>query len=395
MRHYPPFPDEEREEFERTYALTQLAEVQKAFLQGNRDVPRDTYYDLDDGFASPEAANLSRARMLHTMYVENKGEWPPAGLDSGFLEWISKEKPVEVEQQLSPAARAARLATEVLGKRGGQGLLPERHPTKDFFVADIVDYAIKSDMATMEVPTFSLQTKPDMETFVWQSSDGKRGVRIVPSEIGRATQFDKDLLIYVTSQLVATINRGGPVTKIVRYAVHDYLKTTNRRVDGDEYQRHKAALTRLAGTRIKTNIQTGRKRMTDDFSFVERVRTVEKDEVTGRTLSVEVTLSEWLWNAIQAKEVLTISSDYFRLRKALERRLYELARKHVGRQASWSIELVTLHEKSGSKASAKEFARMLRDIILEGNLPEYVYAIQKDNIVTVRPKPVALVDKSE
>jgi len=293
---------------------------------------------------------------------------------------------------MSPAERAAKLAKEVVGKRESPGLLPERHPTKDFFVADIVDYAIKSDMATMEVPTFSLQTKPDMETFVWQSSDGKRGVRIVPSEIGRATQFDKDLLIYVTSQLVATINRGGPVTKIVRYAVHDYLKTTNRRVDGDEYQRHKAALTRLAGTRIKTNIQTGRKRITDDFSFVDRVRTVEKDEATGRTLSVEVTLSEWLWNAIQAKEVLTISSDYFRLRKALERRLYELARKHVGRQASWSIELTSLHEKSGSKASAKEFARMLRDIILDGNLPEYTYTIQPGGVVTVRPI-AALVDK--
>jgi len=178
----------------------------------------------------------------------------------------------------------------------------------------------------------------------------------------------------------------------VRYAVHDYLKTTNRRVDGDEYQRHKAALTRLAGTRIKTNIQTGRKRITDDFSFVDRVRTVEKDEATGRTLSVEVTLSEWLWNAIQAKEVLTISSDYFRLRKALERRLYELARKHVGRQASWSIELTSLHEKSGSKASAKEFARMLRDIILDSNLPEYTYTIQPGGVVTVRPI-AALVDK--
>lgn len=383
--------EEERESFERSYALVQLDILQAAFLAGNRESLGDSAFGEGETSYPPEEANLSRARLFRTMYVENLGSWPPTGFDNTFLDWISEPHP-EPNRALTPAARAALLAKEVIGKRGSQGLLPERHPTKDFFVADIVDYAIKSDMATMEVPTFSLQTKPDMETFVWQSSDGKRGVRIVPSEIGRATQFDKDLLIYVTSQLVATINRGGPVTKIVRYAVHDYLKTTNRRVDGDEYQRHKAALTRLAGTRIKTNIQTGRKRITDDFSFVDRVRTVEKDEATGRTLSVEVTLSEWLWNAIQAREVLTISSDYFRLRKALERRLYELARKHVGRQASWSIELATLHEKSGSKASSKEFARMLRDIILDGNLPEYLYAIQKDGVVTVRPIP-ALVDK--
>lgn len=383
--------EEDRESFERSYALMQLLELQVAFLGGDAAVDRDPLVEFSEAAEPHEKSSQSRARMFRTMYIENKGAWPPTGFEQAFLAWIGEQE-TQSARPMSPAERAAKLAKEVVGKRESPGLLPERHPTKDFFVADIVDYAIKSDMATMEVPTFSLQTKPDMETFVWQSSDGKRGVRIVPSEIGRATQFDKDLLIYVTSQLVATINRGGPVTKIVRYAVHDYLKTTNRRVDGDEYQRHKAALTRLAGTRIKTNIQTGRKRITDDFSFVDRVRTVEKDEATGRTLSVEVTLSEWLWNAIQAKEVLTISSDYFRLRKALERRLYELARKHVGRQASWSIELTSLHEKSGSKASAKEFARMLRDIILDGNLPEYTYTIQPGGVVTVRPI-AALVDK--
>ena len=384
-------PEEERKSIERSYAVLQLVNIQAAFLSEDGDFPkRALFFIEDEGTDQPEQVNLSRAWSFREKFTDNLGVWPPPGFDNTFLEWIGDSNP-EIGRAPTPAERARLLAKEVIGKRS-QGLLPERHPTKDFFVADIVDYAIKSDMATMEVPTFSLQTKPDMETFVWQSSNGKRGVRIVPSEIGRATQFDKDLLIYVTSQLVATINRGGPVTKIVRYAVHDYLKTTNRRVDGDEYQRHKAALTRLAGTRIKTNIQTGRKRITDDFSFVDRVRTVEKDEATGRTLSVEVTLSEWLWNAIQAREVLTISSDYFRLRKALERRLYELARKHVGRQASWSIELTTLHEKSGSKASSKEFARMLRDIILDGNLPEYLYAIQKDGVVTVRPIP-SLVDK--
>jgi hypothetical protein len=39
----------------------------------------------------------------------------------------------------------------------------------------------------------------------------------------------------------------------------------------------------------------------------------------------------------QGKEVLTLHRDYFRLRKPLERRMYELARKHCGQQATWSI----------------------------------------------------------
>jgi hypothetical protein len=310
------------------------------------------------------------------------------GQNRDATEAISKLTPVERAQALAEEARRR-------ADRKPSGLLPDRHPTKDFFVADIVDYALKSDMATMEVPTFSLQTKPDMEAYVWQSLDGKRSVRIVPSEAGRATQFDKDLLIYLTSQLVASINRGGPVSKTVRYVVHDYLKTTNRRVDGEEYQRHKNALTRLSGTRIKTNVMTGKRKITDDFAFIDRVRTIEKDDASGRMLSVEVTLSEWLWNAIQAREVLTISPDYFRLRKALERRLYELARKHVGHQSSWRIELASLHEKSGSLATLKEFSRMLRDIIFDGNVPEYQFVIDA-GVVTVGPIAATLstVDNS-
>ena len=37
--------------------------------------------------------------------------------------------------------------------------------------------------------------------------------------------------------------------------------------------------------------------------------------------------------AIESNEVVTISNDYFRLRRPLERRLYEIGRKHCGGQS--------------------------------------------------------------
>ncbi|MBA4143306.1 MAG: replication initiator protein A [Nitrosospira sp.] len=40
-----------------------------------------------------------------------------------------------------------------------------------------------------------------------------------------------------------------------------------------------------------------------------------------------------LYNVVQAHEVLKINPSHFRLRKPIERRLYELARKHCGNQA--------------------------------------------------------------
>jgi len=59
----------------------------------------------------------------------------------------------------------------------------------------------------------------------------------------------------------------------------------------------------------------------------------------GRMLEVEITLSDWVFNAIRNNEVLTMHRDYFRLRKPLERRLYEVVRKHLGKQKEFKLGL--------------------------------------------------------
>jgi plasmid replication initiation protein len=65
-----------------------------------------------------------------------------------------------------------------------------------------------------------------------------------------------------------------------------------------------------------------------------------------RMIGVEITLSEWLYNDIAARERLTLNRDYFRLHGALERRLYELAHKHYDHQAKWTVGTELLHKKA-------------------------------------------------
>jgi len=97
---------------------------------------------------------------------------------------------------------------------------------------------------------------------------------------------------------------------------------------------------RLQGTQIETNIVTGGAEQFDVFGIIERARIVRETR-DGRMQEVEITLSDWVFNAIQHQEVLTLHRDYFRLRKPLERRMYELARKHCGRQ---SLSLIHISE---------------------------------------------------
>jgi hypothetical protein len=279
-------------------------------------------------------------------------------------------------------------ADEGTGKRG---LLPVLHPNRDFFLCDLFDYALKDDGVSMEAPIFTLATKPDTKVWHWESKDKSRAITVTPSVLGRATQHDKDLLIYVVSQITEALNRGRPdaVNRTVRFRVYDYLVATNKRIGGKEYQRLQEALERLRGTSIKTNIKTGGERVKEGFGIVDSWKIIEKSPDDDRMIGVEVSLSRWLFNAVQAHEVLTISHDYFRLRKPLERRLYELARKHCGNQARFTISEELLREKCGSQAAPKEFRRMLKEIVEANLLPDYLFeADWKQEQIIIRSRKV-------
>lgn len=300
--------------------------------------------------------------------------------------------PASSDTPLSPAELAAPEKLESPAgneKRGRSKLLPVRHIERDFFLCDVFDYALKDDGVSMEAPIFTLSTKPDLSIWHWESKDKTRSVTVTPSVKGRATQFDKDVLIYVVSQMTEALNRGRADAKnrVVRFVVYDYLVRTNKNTSGREYQRIGDAFERLRGTTLKTNIQTGGKSTKDIFGLIERAKIVDKsDDEDARMIAVEVTLSEWLFNAVQSHEVLTIHPDYFRLRKPLERRLYELARKHCGHQTMWSIGLELLQDKAGSKCSLREFRRMVHEISKADTLPEYRMTLDESDKVVFYTK---------
>jgi len=265
-----------------------------------------------------------------------------------------------------------------------RGLIRQRHPNRDFFLADLFDYALKDDGASMEAPIFTLATRPDLSVWKWRSKDGSKSVKVTPSVLGRATQHDKDVLIYVVSQMVEGLNRDREDAnrRTVRFTVYDFLVTTNRQTSGDGYRRLHEAFERLRGTSISTDIKTGGTRVKEGFGIIDKWKIIEKSPTDDRMVAVEVTLSDWLYNAVQAFEVLTIHPDYFRLRKPLARRLYEIARKHCGHQTKWVIGLTLLQEKTGSKSTLKEFRRAVRAVQDDDSLPEYRLVLSLDDKVT-------------
>jgi plasmid replication initiation protein len=218
-------------------------------------------------------------------------------------------------------------------------LLPERHPNQDFFIADIFDaLPVKNDRHTMEHPFFALSTKKDIRTIRYER-DGVKITLSPSAEWGLPTMMDKDILLYVGSLLMAEINRGRIPPKKVRFSAHDLLVTTNRHTNDIGYRMLKNAFERITGCMISTDIKTNNLKQSSGFHILESYDIIENSHDKKRMVRVEVTVSDWFYNALIGKEVLTINRAYFRLRKTLERRLYELARKHCGMQPKGEVGL--------------------------------------------------------
>ena len=275
-------------------------------------------------------------------------------------------------------------------------LLPDRHPIQDFFICDVTDAIPKDDMGSMEHPIFSLATKPDLAIREYEHNGTK--VTIVPSTLGLATIHDKDILIYCISQLIAKMKTGAEPSRTLHIKAHDLLVSTNRNIDGRGYEQLIAALERLRGTSIKTNIKTGGVENTSGFGLIDSWNVMRHTE-SGRMSEMRVNLSDWVYNAVTKHEVLTLHRDYFRLRKPLERRMYELARKHCGQQDEWAISLDLLRKKTGSASSDKEFRRLVGDICDENakfsHMPDYAVRLDGNNVRFTNRKTMKALPSAE
>ena len=264
------------------------------------------------------------------------------------------------------------------------GLEPIRRDP-DFFLCNPLDVlpSFKSDVGSMEFPLFSLSTRAVHKTIEYRLNDNVF-IKVIPSGLGLATIFDKDILIYAISRLMAAINRGDTPSKTIRFTTYDFLVTTNRDTGGSRYQRLKESLNRLMGTTINTNVTINGMFADEGFSLIQHWRVIKEDR-HGKVIAGEITLSDWLYEAVLNTQVLNISPDYFRLRQPLARRLYELARKHCGDQPEWKIRVDNLKAKAGSTSNIREFRRLIRAVIEENILPDY--SITSDGqVVTFKPK---------
>lgn len=255
-------------------------------------------------------------------------------------------------------------------------LVPEKYPQHDLFICDVADAVLKDIIPQLEHPFYSLSKKPEKNIRRYEHNGN--WLEVTPSFKGLATIYDKDVLIYAISQIMAKLNRGERVDRRIRINCHELLMFTNRGTSGKDYKALCEAIDRLAGTRIGTNIVTEEYEEYNNFGLIDQGSIRRKDGFDGRILWVELKISDWVFDAIRNNAVLTLNRDYFRLRKPIERRVYEIARKHCGQQKEWTLSLEVLHKKSGSQGPLKKFRLNIKHIAEHNHLPDYTLEFNED-----------------
>lgn len=261
-----------------------------------------------------------------------------------------------------------------------------------YFLADLFDVpVIRSDLASMDLPIFALQTGV-IDPIVYQSNDGDTEIYIeigAANKMGRATVHDRDLWLFLISKLAQAKFEGAPIDRRIRFTAADYLRVTQRDDGGSQYEQLKQALMRLSGTWMRTDIKTGKQKSASGFSMLSEFKIQGKKAETPEEVKAYAVLPEWLFRSVLSGELKRIDDRYFKLRKSIERSLYLIACKHIGSQGLWKTSLDKLKERVGSSRDLRLFKHDLKNIAAKGPLIDFKLSIDDNNIVTFK----AIIDK--
>jgi plasmid replication initiation protein len=222
----------------------------------------------------------------------------------------------------------------------------------------------------MERPFFSLAKRKRLEPIEYRVGDVWVHVEASASR-GMATIWDADILLWAGSQLVEARAKGLKTSPWLRGVPYQMLKFMDRGTRPDDYDRLFAALGRLQGTNVTTNIRQGDRRHAHQFSWIsEWERCVGQD---GKHYGVDMVVPNWFYaGVLDSQLILSVDPAYFRLSGGIERWLYRVVRKHAGWQsAGWHFTFQQLHTKSGSAARFSDFAFDIRRLVKRQALPGY------------------------
>ena len=240
----------------------------------------------------------------------------------------------------------------------------------DLFIASASDVSPKSHQDLMARNWFSLAKQKRTAPIEHHFKDSWVKITGNP-QLGLATIFDNDILIFVIAQYMSALNNNLPTGRRFQFTGYEFFKFIGRKkFGGKAYGDLWASLERLHNTFVETNIRLGDSARNHSFNWLSEIKqTIEN----GRHRGYEIVIPDWLYSSvINEKLVLTLDDGYFGIKGGLERWIYLFARKTSGYQTGrWTESIYSIYQKSGSRSSFSEFKRQISRILAKETLLGY------------------------
>lgn len=230
---------------------------------------------------------------------------------------------------------------------------------------------VRGERSIMTFPFFALTKTVQMKPIEYKFGDVS--IEVHPGAGGVATIYDKEIVLYIASLMLAKIDKGEFVDGAFTFTANDFFRVTGTSQSSRSYDRLSDALERLQGTQIRTNIEAGGEGEDGFFSWLSEAKMQYTRGKNGerRLKAVKVRLCDWLLRAIEKdRQILSYHHDYFKL-GPIERRIYELARSHCPDEEAYEVDLETLQRQVGSQDTATRFKHALKKFAEADDLPEY------------------------
>jgi len=247
--------------------------------------------------------------------------------------------------------------------------------------------AASNEQNLMLYPFFDLDRKAVKQKAVFQKGKTRIEIKAIAGQ-GIATIYDRDLIIYAASLVKQQIEADPAVEprKELIFAAHDFFGKACRDKSMRSYEKIEAAVERLKGTLIKTNIETGGRGATGWFNWLGEgtavVYEIDEESSERRMRYVKIVLCDWLMRAIREDgRMFAVPPTYFDL-TPVERRLYDLGRVNCDGSQVWRTTLGDLHLAVGANVAVPRFKAQVK----AANIPEYDVLITDEFAPSMDPE---------
>lgn len=253
------------------------------------------------------------------------------------------------------------MTTERTTETSGAGMLQE------------ISRALPGDSATVDSPDlmgypfFSLGESRRFVPIRYQSL----GVTIEvqgSAELGIATIWDADILIWATSQVLTARDERTGTSRLLFARPAEILQFIGRGHSLEDHDRLRQALDRLQSTTISTTFRQLQGRRRHRFSWISEWK--EHTSAKGLPARISLALPDWLYlGLLDGSLSLAWDPICFSIKGGLARWLYRLLRFRGS--GAGHFELLHLYGRSGMLVWAADFARHVRRIAAEQSLPGF------------------------